>query len=124
MIRNEESWASYGLPPVPSVAREVYSVAYETHALAEQPLALFGIQAIGAATVRADDPVPRHRSAVEREHPTHLPRRASPDVFGNIAVSHDSTGRNRLDAAQDALGERIRWCRVAQRGCRPVSATS
>lgn len=36
-------WARYGLPPVPSVAREIDSVAYETHALAEQPLALFGI---------------------------------------------------------------------------------
>lgn len=114
----------YALPPVPPGAREVDPVADETHTLAEQPLALLGIEVIGTATVRADDPVPGHRSTIERQHPTDLARCARPDVLGDIAVGHDSTGGDRFDATQDPLGERIRWGRVAQRGRRPVRATS
>jgi hypothetical protein len=116
--------ARYALPPVPSATRQVDSIPDETHALAEQPLALFGVKVLRTATVRADDPVPGHRSAVEREHPTDLPRRAGSDVLGDVAVGHDSTGWDRFDAAQDTQGERVRWRRVAQRGRRPVSATS
>ena len=109
--------------PVPSVSGQVDPIADEAHAFTEQPLTLLRIEPLHAPAVRAHDPMPGHRSAVQREHPAHLPGRARAHELGNVAVGHDPTGRNRFDAAQDALGYRIRRG-FAQRGCRPVSATS
>src|SRR6185437_1104425 len=79
----------------------------EPHALAQQPLPLFGVQVLGARPVRPQHAVPRDRPAVLSEYPTDHPGRARTAVLGHVAVGHHLAGRDRLDAREDAVRQGI-----------------
>lgn len=54
--------------------------------------------------VRAYDPPPGHRGAVERHRPADLARSAVAQPLGDVAVGHDVSGRDQVGDVEDPLG--------------------
>ncbi len=57
-------------------------------------------------TVGMDDAMPRHSPAPRRHHAPDLARAAFAEKFGDVAVRHDETARNRVDDIEHPLRER------------------
>ncbi len=82
---------------------QIHPITAEHRAFGLQPSKGFLLVTTGRETVRPDDPPPADRAAVARHHLTDLTGSASADELGDVAVTGNLAGRDRLDDGQNGL---------------------